>query len=161
MSSGAPWRVKPTTRMSFSNACRARFPPIRPRPTTPYSSLASIMDSPSLAVFSERPVEVEGGADEGQVGEGLREVPEGLAGVPDLLGVEAEVVGVAEHLREHQARLVHPTCARQRLDEPERAQAERAFFAREAVGGLLDVAAVDGIVCGDAADRARGDGDVR
>src|SRR4028119_72833 len=142
MSSGAPWRVKPTTRMSFSNACRARFPPMRPRPTTPYSSLASIVDSPSLAVFSERPVEVEGGADEGQVGEGLREVAQGLAGVPDLLGVQPEVVGVAEHLLEHQARLVHPTCARQRLDEPERAQAERAFFAREAVGGLLDVVAV-------------------
>src|SRR4028119_643394 len=102
MSSGAPWRVKPTTRMSFSSACRARFPPMRPRPTTPYSSLASIMNSPSLAVFSERPVEVEGGADEGEVSKGLREVAQSLAGVPDLLGVEAEVVGVAEQLLEYQ-----------------------------------------------------------
>ena len=89
------------------------------------------------------------------MGKGLREVAQGLAGVPDLLGVEAEVVGVAEHLLEHQARFVHTPGARQRLDEPERAQAERAFFAREAVGGLLDVVAVHEAV-GDEPAVARG-----
>src|SRR5215213_107557 len=53
-----------------------------------------------LHPLPERPVEVEGGADEGQVGEGLREVAQGLAAGTDLLGVEPEVVGVAEHLLE-------------------------------------------------------------
>src|SRR5215210_202284 len=46
MSGGALWRVKPTTRIPFSKACRARLPPIRPRPTTPYSFLASVIVFP-------------------------------------------------------------------------------------------------------------------
>ena len=41
---------------------------------------------------SQRAIQVEGGADERQVGERLREVAERLAGLADLLGVEAEVV---------------------------------------------------------------------
>src|SRR3712207_2450318 len=44
MSDGAPWRVKPTTRVPFSRACRARLPPIRPSPITPYSFLPSVID---------------------------------------------------------------------------------------------------------------------
>src|SRR3712207_6913258 len=44
MSGGAPWRVKPTTRIPFSIAWRARLPPIRPNPITPYSYLASVID---------------------------------------------------------------------------------------------------------------------
>src|SRR5215217_8656082 len=44
MSAGAPWRVKPTTRMPFSMAWRARLPPMRPSPITPYSFLASVID---------------------------------------------------------------------------------------------------------------------
>ena len=51
------------------------------------------------------PVEVEGGADERQVGEGLREVAEVLAALAELLAVEPEVVGVAEHLLEVEPRL--------------------------------------------------------
>jgi hypothetical protein len=40
--------------------------------------------------------EVGGGADQGEVGESLREVPELVAGETNLLGVEAEMVGVGD-----------------------------------------------------------------
>jgi hypothetical protein len=53
-----------------------------------------------LATLPERPIEVEGGAYECQVREGLGEVAQRLAAGSDLLGVEPEVVGVAEHLLE-------------------------------------------------------------
>src|SRR5215210_7950076 len=78
-----------------------------------------------LPPLFERPVEVEGGADEGEVREGLGEVAKGLAARPDLLGVEPEVVGVAEHVLEDEPGLFESARARQRLDEPERAKAER------------------------------------
>src|SRR5215217_1441928 len=48
-----------------------------------------------LAALSESTVEVEGGADEGQVREGLGEVSQRLAAGSDLLGVETEVISVA------------------------------------------------------------------
>ncbi len=50
-------------------------------------------------------VQVDGNADEGHVAEGLGKVPELLAGEPDFLGVQAEVVGVGEHLLETSAPL--------------------------------------------------------
>jgi hypothetical protein len=56
-------------------------------------------DSPGV----ECPVEVEGGADQGQVGERLREVAQGLPAGAGLLGVEAQVIRVAEHLLEEQS----------------------------------------------------------
>ena len=59
-----------------------------------------------LGLVAEDAVEVEGGADEGEVGEGLREVAEGLALGAGLLGVEAEVIGVAEHALEDDAGLL-------------------------------------------------------
>ena len=100
--------------------------------------------APALAAAQpERAVEVEGGADQRQVGERLREVAERLAGRADLLGVEPEVVGVGEHLLEGQPRLVEPPGARERLDVPERADRERALVAAQAVGRGLDVVAVD------------------
>ena len=55
------------------------------------------------------PVEVEGCADQREMGEGLREVPEVLTTVAELLAVEAEVVRVAEHLLEVVARLLEFT----------------------------------------------------
>ena len=51
--------------------------------------------STRLAALSESTVEVEGGADEGQVREGLGEVSQRLAAGSDLLGVETEVISVA------------------------------------------------------------------
>lgn len=46
------------------------------------------------------------GADQREVRQGLREVAQQLARCADLLGVQAEVVGVGEHLLKGQARLV-------------------------------------------------------
>ncbi len=55
-------------------------------------------------------VEVDGGADEAQVGQRLREITQSLAGGPDFLGVEAEVVGVGEQLLEGEAGVVESAC---------------------------------------------------
>src|SRR5438034_7211863 len=70
----------------------------------------------------ELTVQIEGGADQRQVREGLREVAELLARRPDLLRVQADVVRVGEHLLERQSRLVEPPGASERLYPPERAQ---------------------------------------
>src|SRR3954447_10141645 len=43
---------------------------------------------------AQHPVEVEGGADQREVREGLREVPQRLPARAGLLGVEAQVVGI-------------------------------------------------------------------
>src|SRR5829696_2737647 len=96
-----------------------------------------------LAAPSESAVEVEGSADEGQMGEGLREVSQRLAAGSDLLGVETEVVGVAQHLLEDKPSFFQPSCAGERLHEPECAQAERAFLPHEAVRRHPDVVAED------------------
>src|SRR6188474_2631807 len=79
-------------------------------------------------------VEIESGADERQVCEGLRKVAQVLRLRPELLAIESEMIGVAEHLLEEEAGLLQITHARQALDIPERAHRERALGAREAVG---------------------------
>ena len=69
------------------------------------------------------PVEVQDRGDEREVGERLREVADLLSGGVDLFGVEADVVGVGQHLRERQPSLVEPPRAGERIDVEERAQA--------------------------------------
>src|SRR5207342_2874894 len=81
--------------------------------------------------------------DQREMGERLWEVAERLPRRPDLLGVEAEVVGVGEHLLEGETRLVESAGAGERLDVPEGADREGALFALEAVGGGGDVVPVD------------------
>src|SRR4051812_36897175 len=88
------------------------------------------------------PVEVESGADQGQVRESLREVTQSLAAWADLLRIQPQVVGVAEHLLEDEPGFIDPSRARQRLYKPERAQAERPFLSRKAVYRLLDVVTI-------------------
>src|SRR6266536_4369712 len=78
-------------------------------------------------------VQAVGRADEGEVRERLRKVAEVLAARAQLLGVEAEVVGIAERLLEDEPRLVDVARARQRLDVPERAHAERTLLFQQAV----------------------------
>ena len=63
-------------------------------------SVVGTLANTRLALLSERAVEVEGSADEGQVREGLGEVSQRLAAGSDLLRIETEVIGVAEHLLE-------------------------------------------------------------
>src|SRR5918911_1040415 len=91
----------------------------------------------------ERSIEVEGGANKGQVCEGLREVAQCLAARPNLLRIKPQVVGVREHLFEDEPGFLNLSCSRQRLDEPERAQTEGALLTHQAVGRLLDVVAVN------------------
>src|SRR5215210_8646820 len=96
-----------------------------------------------LAALSERAVEVKGGADEGQVREGLREVSQRLAARSDLLRVEPEMVRIAQHLLEDEPGFFQPSCAGECLHEPERAQAERSLLSHKAICRLLDVVAED------------------
>ncbi len=74
-------------------------------------------------------VEVEGGAYEGEVGEGLREVAQSLAARPDLLRVKSQVVGVGKHLLEDQPCFVESPGSRQSLNLPERAYRDRSILA--------------------------------
>src|SRR4029077_6793850 len=67
-------------------------------------------------------VEVDRGTDQGQMAERLREVTELLTGAADLLGVQAQMVGVGEHLLQDQPRLVKPPGAGEGVYVPERAQ---------------------------------------
>src|SRR6476620_10973641 len=78
---------------------------------------------------AQGPVEVDRGADQREVGEGLGEVALLLAGAADLLGVEAHVVGVGEHLLEGQPRLVQASRTGEGLDVPEGADREGALLA--------------------------------
>ena len=61
--------------------------------------------------------------------EGLRKVAEVLAPRAEFFGIEPEMVGVADHLLEEEARSVHVARARKALDEPERAHVEGALLA--------------------------------
>src|SRR5437762_6585654 len=77
-----------------------------------------------MAGGGEPAVEIEGGADQRQVRERLREVAEVLCLGAELFAVQPEVIGVAEHLLEDEARLVQVAHARQALDIPEGAHRE-------------------------------------
>ena len=74
-------------------------------------SVVGTLANTRLALLSERAVEVEGGADEGQVREGLGEVSQRLAAGSDLLRIETKMVGVAEYLLEEEAGLFEPPSA--------------------------------------------------
>src|ERR1700733_1084295 len=79
--------------------------------------------APSSAAV-QRAIQVYRRADQGQVGEGLREVPQRLTRGTNLLGVEPQVVGVGEHLLEDGPGLLDPSRPGERLDVPERAEVE-------------------------------------
>jgi hypothetical protein len=66
-----------------------------------------------------------------------------LSGAADLLGIQAQVVGVGEHLLERQPRLVQAPGAGERLDLSERARREGAFFAAHPVRAGPRVVPVD------------------
>src|SRR6266550_4336864 len=79
--------------------------------------------------------QVERRADQGEMGESLREVSQGLAAMPGLFRIEADMVGEAEHPLENQSGLLEPrpvvaACPGQRLDQPKRADVEGAFLSR-------------------------------
>src|SRR6266540_1732377 len=70
-------------------------------------------------------VDADRGVDQREVGERLREVADLLAGGVDLLGIEAEVVGIGQHLRERQPGVVEAPRAGERVDVQEGAERER------------------------------------
>ena len=71
---------------------------------------------------AELAVQIEGGADQRQMGEGLREVAKLLTRRPDLLRVQPQVVCIAEHLFEDQSGLVEPAGPGEGFHPLERAQ---------------------------------------
>ena len=82
------------------------------------------------------------------MGEGLGEIAEALAAGTGFLSVQSQVVGVSQHLLEHEAGLVEPpriapAGAGEGLDEPESAHVERALVSAQPVGELLVVVAID------------------
>src|SRR5262245_24173499 len=102
-------------------------------------------------------VEIEGGADEGEVRERLWEVAEVLRLKAELLAVQPEVIGVAQHLLEEEPRLVQVAHAGEALDIPEGTHRKRAFLPREPVGeSAVEAIAIDqGVTHQLALDRAQ------
>ena len=87
-----------------------------------------------LRRFSCR-VEVDRRGDEREMRERLREVAELLTGLSPISSAKSpRWFAVREHLLEHQAGVVEPTCPCECVDVPERAHRERALGAAESVG---------------------------
>src|SRR6516225_10249106 len=109
----------------------------QPAVTTPrYDGCPDIPPSVARSGLAlQSTVQVKRGADQSHVRERLREVAQRLARRSRLLGVQPQVVGVGKHLLEYEARLLHPACARQRLDQPECTHIERPLAASQPVAG--------------------------
>src|SRR3954447_26089496 len=105
-------------------ACISRPPYLPGWVVSGHSTCRAARSPPSESAgpsAAQRPVQVERGADEGQVGERLGEVPQRLPAGARLLRVESQVIGVAEHLLEQEPRILQATRvgapgAGQRLD---------------------------------------------
>src|SRR5258708_24344663 len=96
---------------------------------------------------TQRAVQIERRADQGEMVESLRQVPQGLATMPGLFRIEAEMVGETEHPLENQSRLLEPrpvvaACPGQCLDQPKRADVEGAFLSRQPIHAILDIVSV-------------------
>ena len=73
------------------------------------------------------------------MGEGLGEIPESLAVAPCFFCIETKVVGVPQHLFEHQASFVQSSPVissgpREGLDKPKRTNVECPFLSGQPVG---------------------------
>src|SRR5437763_6230395 len=98
-------------------------------------------------LLAQGPVEIEGGADQAQVGESLRKIPQSLTACTALFGVEPEMVGLAEHSLKQktclvQTRRVGMSGSGQRLDQPERAHVESSLTPWEPVFRLTEIIAM-------------------
>src|SRR5918997_3419388 len=100
-------------------------------------ALTSRASVAATLVTRQSPVEIVSGTYQRQMRECLGEVSEMLARGSELLGEQPEVVGVAEHFLEQEARLREVARARQAFDVPEAAHVERAFAAEQAVRPVL------------------------
>src|SRR5262249_19967199 len=79
-------------------------------------------------------VQIEGGTDEGQVRERLREVAQVLRLKAELLTVQPQVIRVAEHLLEEEPCLLQVAHPGEALDIAEGTHRKRSFLSREPVG---------------------------
>ena len=106
-----------------------------------------------LLLRPEGPVEIEGSADQSQVGERLREIAKRFAGWAGLFRVDAEMIRITQHLFEEEPGVVKscgvgPAGPSQSLDEPERAHVESSLSARQAIRSSSGVIAVDQAIRG-------------
>ena len=97
---------------------------------------------------AEHPIQVEGSADQRKMRKGLREIAQRFTLRTRLFGVEAEMVGIAEHPFKQKPRFIEflgngLTRARQRFDKPEGAHVEGAFLARKPIDAIRGRIAVD------------------
>src|SRR5436190_13060754 len=75
-------------------------------PGNSFSSKLACSSATVRVTFVQRTIEVKRSADQGQVRKGLGEVSQRFAAGARLLGVQAQVIGVSEHLLEHQSCIV-------------------------------------------------------
>lgn len=97
-------------------------------------SRADLIWIPRVPGLTQRSVEIERGANERHVGERLGKITECFAGGTGLFRVQPQMIRVTQHLLEHQPRVVEPRWsdapgARERFDEPECTDVERALLA--------------------------------
>jgi hypothetical protein len=64
----------------------------------------------SLSATVERSIQVERGADQGEVGKGLREIAERFASCAGLFRVESQVICIPQHLLEQEPGFIVRTC---------------------------------------------------
>ena len=74
----------------------------------------------------------------------MREISEMFASGPEFFGVEADVIGVTEHLLENEAGLLRIAGAGETFRIPEGSHAEGYFLARKSIGlGVAYAVAMD------------------
>src|SRR5207237_8718809 len=99
---------------------------------------------PLLTCSGQAPVQLIRGAHQGEVGKRLGKVPQVFAAWPQLLGVEAQMVRIAEGLLENEAGLFQVTSRRQARDIPKRAHRKGALLAYQAImEGVTGLIAID------------------
>ena len=107
---------------------------LRPSPAVSLDGGCPSGYAPPSRARLRRRVQGDGRIDQGEVRERLREVAELSPCQVDLLGVQAQVVGVREHLLQHESGLIGSPGPCQGVDVHERAQGEGPFGAAQSVG---------------------------
>src|SRR4029450_5488075 len=88
---------------------------------------------PLVAGSGQAPVQFIRSANQREVGKRLGKGPQGFAAWPQLLGVEAQMVRIADGLLEIEAGLFQVPGPRQALDIPKRAHRKGALLAQQAI----------------------------
>src|ERR1700758_1429754 len=91
-----------------------------------------------LNLAAQHAIQIECGADQRQMSEGLGEIAQRLALRPGLLCIKPKMIRIAQHAFKQQSGLVQPfwirqACACQRFNQPKGAHVKSTFLARESV----------------------------